>query len=130
MAKPPEGTYTKYPKLAALPLLVRRQRKVEARIAAVAGDVELDKAIRAEIDQLLVDAGLQGGDVVTCAGYDVKHNERNGQSRLNTEKLTEQLVAAGVDRELVDQVVKDSTDSGDPIKFATVKPAKGAKVRT
>ena len=66
---------------------------------------------------------------MTCAGYDVRHNERDGQSSLNAEKITEQLVAAGVAPELVAQVLMDSTETGDPSRFCTVRPSKGAQVR-
>ncbi len=128
MAAP--GTYVQYPSLLeALPPLVRTQRRLEARLAAVAQDEKDEKAVRAQIDQLLIAAGLQKGDRVTCAGYDVKHNERDGQSSLNEDKVREQLIAAGVAPELVAQVLMDSTDTGAPSLFCTVRPSKGAQVR-
>jgi hypothetical protein len=124
------GTFTNFPSLVEpLPPLVRKQRRLEATIVAVAQAVKDEKAVRAEIDLLLVAAGLKKSELVTCLGYDVIHNEKKGQSSLNSDTLTELLVAAGVDRALVDQTLIASTETGDPSKFCTVKPSKGAKVR-
>lgn len=123
------GTFTRYPALVlTLPPLVRQQRRLAARIAAVADAVKEEKAVRAEIDGHLVTAGLAKSEVVTCAGYDVRHNEKAGSSAINEVKLTEKLVAAGVNRELVDDVIKESTETGQPSVYATVTPSKGAKV--
>jgi hypothetical protein len=124
------GTFTRYPALVeALPPIVKRQRRLAARIATVAQDVIAEKAARAEIDALLVAAGLLKGDVVTCAGYDVKHHEKAGHASLNPETIVAELVAAGVDRDLVLQVLVASTETGQPSVYATVTPSKGAKVQ-
>ena len=124
------GTYVQYPSLVeALPPLVRTQRRLEARLAAVAQDENVDEAVRGQINQLLIAAGLEKSEVVTCAGYDIKYNERDGQSSLNEDKIREQLIAAGVAPEFVAQVLMDSTETGEPSSFATVKPSKGAQVR-
>jgi hypothetical protein len=124
------GTYTQYPTLVeALPPLVRKQRRLERKLAAVAEDEKDEKAVRAQIDQLLLAAGLQKSELVTCAGYDVQHNERDGRSSLNPEMVSAQLIAAGVAPELVAQVIMDSTETGHPALFCTVKPSKGAQVR-
>ncbi len=64
--------------MLTLPPLVKQQRRFAARIAAVADAVKDEKAIRAEIDGHLVTAGLQKSEMVTCAGYDVRHFERDG----------------------------------------------------
>jgi len=125
------GTFTQYPSLVEpLPPLVRKQRRLEGQIAKVSQAVKDEKAIRGEIDQLLVAAGLEKSDLVTCAGYDVQHHERDGRATLNAERVTAELVAAGVDPELVAQILMDSTEAGAPALFATVKPSKGARVRT
>lgn len=122
--------YEAFSQLAGLPPLVRKQRTLEGKIVPIAPLIEEEKAVRAEIDALLVAAGLTvSGEGVTCSGYDVQHNGRKGQSRLNADILTEQLVAAGVDRDLVLSILIDSTETGDPSAWATVKPSKGAKVR-
>jgi hypothetical protein len=127
---PATGTYIQYPELIdALPPLVRKQRRLEATIAAVAADVIEEKEVKAEIDQLLVAAGLQKSEEVSCNGYDVRHNERDGASKLNPIKVTEQLLAAGVAHELVAQVLMNSTETGSPASFCTIKPSKGSKVR-
>ncbi len=124
------GTYTRYPALVdTLPPLIKIQRRLAARIAAVDEAVKDEKKLRADIDWLLLQAGLVKGDAVTCAGYDVRHNERAGSTSLNQEKLTEQLVAAGVDRGLVDHVLKASTETGSVSLFCTVTPSKGATVK-
>jgi len=124
------GTFTRYPALVStLPPLVKRQRRLAARIAAVAEAEKDEKALRGEIDALLVAAGLAKSEVVTCDGYDVRHNEKAGSSSLDETKLTEQLVAGGVDRAFIAQVIVDSTETGKPSLFATVNPTKGAKVQ-
>jgi hypothetical protein len=124
------GTFTRYPALVdALPPILKRQRRLAARIATVAQDVIAEKAARAEIDALLLQAGLTKGDVVTCAGYDVKHNEKAGHASLSSETIVAELVAAGVDRDLVLQVLVASTETGPPSVYATVTPSKGAKVQ-
>lgn len=128
---PAAGTYLRYPSLVeSLPPLVRKQRRLAAVLAAVLQHAKDEKALRGQIDVLLIAAGLQKSELVTCAGYDVKHNEKAGQSSINADILTEQLVAAGVDRDLVVKILVDSTETGEPSKFATVTPSKGAKVRT
>lgn len=131
MATRPPGTYTEHPTLLeTLPPLVRKQRRLEARIVTVAQAVKDEKEVRAEIDQLLVAAGLQKSELVTCAGYDVLHNERDGRESLNPDKVTAALLAAGVDPELVAQVIMDATETGEVAKFCTIKPSKGARVRS
>jgi hypothetical protein len=126
----PLGTFANYPRLkVALPPLVKKQRRLAAQIATVAEAVKDEKAVRADIDGLLVAAGLQSRDVVTCAGYDIRHNEKAGQSSINGDVLTEQLVAAGVDRDLVASTITAATETGQPSAFCTVTPTKGAKVR-
>jgi hypothetical protein len=125
------GPFTAYASLVEpLPPLVRKQRRLEAKIAAVVQTVKDEKAVRAEIDQFLIAAGLKKGDVVTCLGYDVRHNENAGRDSINEDTLTELLVAGGVDRAFVVKSLAASTETGDPAKFATVTPSKGAKVRT
>lgn len=124
------GTYADYPALAeALPPLVRKQRRLEAQIVPLAQLLEDEKTLRKQIDDLLVAAGLQKSESVTCLGYDVTHCGRDGQSKLNPEMIIAKLVTAGVDHDLVVQVLTDSTETGDPAVWATVKPSKGAKVR-
>jgi len=125
-----EGTFANHPTLVeTLPPLVRKQRRLEAKVAAVAQDAKDEKACRAEIDVLLVAAGLQKSDVVTCAGYDARHSEKAGQESLNAETLTAQLLTAGLHADAIVTILKASTDVGQAAKFATVTPSKGAKVR-
>lgn len=122
--------YAGVPSLAGLPALVRKQRRLEAKIVPIAPLIEQEKAVRKDIDALLVTAGFARGEGVTCLGYDVTHRDRKGQSSLNPDKIVEQLVAAGVKRALVLKVLFESTETGDPAQWAEVKPSKGAKVRT
>jgi len=125
-----EGTFLDHPVLReALPPLVRKQRRLALTIAAVAPAVVDEKAIRAQIDALLLTAGLRKGELVTCLGYDVRHNERDGQTSINAEKLVAGLGIVGVKEELARALIADSTERGEPAKFATVTPSKGAKVR-
>lgn len=122
--------YTRFPSLRGLPALVRKQRRLETKIAPIVPLIDVEKGVRKSIDELLVVAGFIRGEGVTCLGYDVVHRDRKGQSSLNADKLTEQLVAAGVKRELVLQAITASTETGDPAQWAEVKPSKGSKVRT
>lgn len=125
------GTYSRYSALVdALPPLVRKQRRLESDLAAFETTQEQEKAVRADIDALLVQAGLASGELVTCHGYDVKHNERSGRRSLNDQTLVELLVAGGVDRAFIEGCLEKATETGQPSMFASVKPSKGAKVRT
>lgn len=119
-----------YSQLKNLPKLVRQQRRLEGKIAALGPLLEDEKAVRRSIDLLLVSAGIAKGDGVTCLGYDVVHNERKGQTSFDAENMVALLVRCGVDPEFVEFLVRDSTEIGEPSKFCTVKPSKGAKVRT
>lgn len=112
-----------------LPALVRKQRRLEASLVPFKPIEEEEKAIRQEIDQLLVGAGLKTGEAVVCLGYEVAHNERRGRVSLNQDQFVEKLVAGGVDRDFAMQALAESMETGDPSSFASVKPAKGAKVR-
>lgn len=125
------GEYTKFSALEEpLPPLVRKQRRLEGKIAGLAKTIEDEKACRKEIDALLVAAGLSKSEGVTCLGYDVVHRERKASDALNQDKAVEQLVALGLDREQVLKVFTDCTEpTGEGAKFAEVKPSKGAKVR-
>jgi hypothetical protein len=124
------GTYRRYPALVDdLPPLVRKQRRLARRIAVDAQDVKDEKAAREQIDRLLVAAGLKKSELVTCAGYDVRHNERDGSSAINPDILTALLVAEDVDPDFVASVITASTETGAAATFATVTPTKGANVR-
>lgn len=122
--------YEVYSQLTALPKLVRQQRRLEAKIAPIVPLVDDEKAVRKSIDLLLVSAGIVKGDGVRCLGYDVVHNERKGQTTLNQDALLAALIGAGVDRALALDAIACSMETGEPAKFATVKPSKGSKVRT
>jgi hypothetical protein len=117
---PPVGTFLKHPELDALPALVARQRKLAKRLAPLKDVEAADKALRAEIDGLLMAAGLGKGDAVTCNGFTVKHNERIGQERINGAEL----LAAGVAVE----TVTACTHRDETARFATVDPMKGIDV--
>jgi hypothetical protein len=124
------GTFLDYPSLVTpLPPLVRKQRRLEGKIAPLSLLVDEEKACRAEIDLLLVAAGIEKGKGVTCAGYDVTHVARAGTRRLNQDALVPLLVKAGLAQARVFEILAESTEIGDPFTWATVKPSKGAKVR-
>lgn len=126
-----KGDYAKFSKLEPLPPLVRKQRRLEGQLVNEKGEsyVELEKAVRGQIDELLRAVGLQSGEGVTCLGYDVVHRERKGQASFDQTKAIEQLVGLGLERAKVEAVFAACTERGDPAKFAEVKPSKGAKVR-
>lgn len=124
------GTFTKYPSLIVkLPPLVRKQRTLAGRIATVAQDVKEDEGLRKEIDALLVTAGLKKSDVVTCMGYDVRHNERDGQARISPLILTAYLTAMEWEADDIAAILMAVTETGKPALFASITPTKGAKVR-
>ena len=123
---PPTGTFSEHPILQSLPALIRKQRRLEAQLRPLAHLENEEKAVRAQIDELLVAAGVVA---VTCAGYDVVHNTRAGKSSLDGEKVKALLVASGLDAEFVDQVLDQATDTGKPAQWATVRPMKGARVQ-
>ena len=113
----------------ALPPLVRKQRKLEALVVPLAQLSEEEKQVRKEIDALLVKAGIEKGDGVTCLGYDVLHLERKGAERLNQDLLVERLILAGLEPARVRLILAACTEVGEPSAWATVKPSKGAKVK-
>lgn len=125
------GAYTKFAALRRkLPDLVKEQRTLEARIAPILPDVDREKEVRKEIDALLLKAGVGKSEAVQCDGYDVVHNERAGQERLDQAQLLEQLEAEfKVPRDKGTELLAACTKRDDPAKFATVKPSKGAKVK-
>ena len=126
----PTGTFTNHPRLRiALPPLVKQQRRLAGQIATVAKAVVEEKQVRGEIDQLLVAAGFEKGQVTTCNGYDVRHHERDGQTSLNPDILTEQLATAGIDRGVIATILEAASETGQPSAFCTITPTKGAKVR-
>lgn len=104
-----------------LAFLVRRQRRLEKQIAPLEELQAKEEACRKDIDAILVDVGFASGDTVRVGGYDVRHNERKGRTSISAEKLRLNGVP-----ELDIQL---ATETGQPAKFATVKPAKGATVR-
>ena len=112
------NTYVRFPALCEdLPGLVEEQRRLEKKIAAIGKAPEEEKAVRDRIDALLVAAGLQHGEGVTCLGYDVVHRTRAGNSYLSVELL----VAAGVTVE----TITACTDRYKPSMTASVEPMKG-----
>lgn len=115
------NTFALRPELKKLPALVRRQRRLERRLARLEKVQLEEKATRDHIDALLVAAGVEKGQGVTCLGYDVVHNERAGQARLNADKLR----GAGV----AEFDIQFATERGKPSSFATVRPMKGAEVQ-
>ncbi len=124
------GTFNQYPLLVGeLPRLVRRQRRLERQIASIGDAIAVEKQTRQQIDELLVGVGLKKGEHVTCLGFDVTHNERDGRDSINEERLLALLEAAGLDAEYAADLVKAATDDGKDAKFATVRPSKGAAVR-
>lgn len=123
------GTYLAHPTLDGLPVLVRKQRTLEATIAAIAEDVDEEKRLRQAIDLLLIGAGIAPGEGVTCNGYDVTHHSRVGSSRLDQDQLVRLLVADGVDPDWLSETLVDCTIVGEPPLWATVKPMKGSQVR-
>lgn len=126
---PDTGTFTTYPALKELPPLVRKQRTLEAKILPLAPLVEQEKAVRHDIDALLIAAKIPAGEGVTCNGYDVDHHTRKGNTSLNAEAAAILFTLGGVDPEFVDFVLTTCLETGESPRWATVKPSKGSQVR-
>lgn len=122
--------YARFPRLEVLPALVRKQRRLAKKLAPLEHLVNDEKAVRHDIDVLLLAEGFTRGEGVTCHGYDVVHRDRKGATSLNATRLTDTLVDAGLELAVVLKALIDSTDEGDPPQWAEVKPSKGASVRT
>jgi len=118
----PTGTFLAFPGLFNLPALVRKQRKLEKELEPLTLLAKEEKATRDAIDVLLVAAGFASNEGVSCNGYDVTHHARAGNSYISRDLL----LSNGVDVETIDQCV----DRYDTSYSATVKPTKGAAVRT
>jgi hypothetical protein len=101
--------------------LVTMQRRLEKQLVPLEALQAKEADVRKHIDDILLENGFASGDSVRVGGYDVKHNERRGRTSVNADKLR----GSGVP-ELDIQL---ATETGQPAKFATVKPAKGATVR-
>ncbi len=130
MPVPATGTFTQYPALVAdLPPLVKAQQKVRRQIEPLKDLEAEDARYRKEIDALLIAAGLTKGESVTCGPFDVTHCERAGSSKLNRDLVKARLVSGGVDPDFVEQVLHDSTETGEPALFAKVEINKGAIAR-
>ncbi len=130
MPLPATGTFTQYPALVAdLPPLVKAQQKVRRQIEPLKDLEAEDARYRKEIDALLIAAGLGKGESVSCGPFDVTHCERAGSPKLNRDLVKARFVAGGVDPDFVEQVLHDSTETGEPALFAKVEINKGAIAR-
>lgn len=107
--------------ISRLKPLVTLQRRLEKQLVPLEALQAKEEACRKEIDALLVAAGFASGDSVRVGGYDVKHHERRGRTSVNADKLR----GSGVP----ELDISLATETGQPARFATVKPAKGATVR-
>jgi hypothetical protein len=114
------NTYALRRGLARLPVLVRRQRRLERLVAKLEKHQAEEKATRDAIDELLRKQGLTHGEGVTCLGYDVVHNERAGRESIDETRL---LLAGVAPIDIAFAKVR-----GKQALFATVRPMKGAKV--
>lgn len=101
--------------------LVNRQRRLEKQLVPLETLQDKEKATRDALDALLRLGGVEKGHAVLCNGYEVAHHERAGRTSINADKLR----GAGV----AELDIQFATDTGNPSTFATVKPAKGSKVR-
>jgi hypothetical protein len=114
------NTYAIRRGLAKLPVLVRRQKRLERRLTRLELVAAQEKATRDAIDQLLVAEGLTPGEGVTCLGFDVVHHARAGRTSICPARLR----AAGV----AEVDIQFATVTGTPSSFATVRPMKGTAV--
>jgi len=117
------GSFLQHRELADLPRLVRKQRRLEKRIATLKVEQLLadEKAARAAIHDRLVAAGIPQKGSVTCNGYDVIRRYQDGFTIVDVDKLR----VAGVP-EVDIQFASHKSKAKD---YAEVKPSKGAQVR-
>jgi hypothetical protein len=126
------GNFLDHPTLAESPLprLVREQQRLDARIGPRERELEpliaKEKALRGQIDALLMQAGLGHLDAVTVNGLVVTHNKRRGQTKIDEAILVVGLTMAGVPEETVRKVLKAASTTSADVHFATVAPAKVA----
>jgi len=116
------GTYQAYgEKLADIPRLVRKWKSAAKKIAGVARDIEIEKAARAEMHRLLVAAGIDAKQYVTCNGYRLTRRKRAGNKSVDADKLRANGVAE------LDIVL--ATVQGKEADFVEVDVCKDAEVR-
>jgi len=115
------GTFARYVALARLPILVRRQRRLERKVAKLQAAEEQERQVREQILEALKLAGIEAKGVVTCIGYEVIRRTRAGRRTVNAEKL----LAVGVP--LID--VQWATEVGKAADYVEVRPMKGAEVK-
>jgi hypothetical protein len=112
-----------------LPLLVKRERTIAAKLAPLAELEELGKETRKRIHELLLQAGFQPKDWTTVNGYQVRRESRAGQTSFNDATCQAQLVAGGVDADLAASSIAASFEQAPTVYYASVKPMRGALVR-
>lgn len=112
--------YVRAEAIKPLRALVRQQRRLEKRAVKAQLVLDQEKACRDAINAVLVEAGCGKGEGVLVDGYEVVHHERAGQARVNADKLR----GAGVSE--ID--IQFAIEVGKCASYATVRPAKGAKV--
>jgi len=119
------GTFTNHPTLIkVLPPLVRKQRALAAKIAVDPQDVKDEKAVRGDIDALLVTAQFTNGDTVTCDGAVITHHVRAGAARLDPEPVDAYLEKT-VGRAEADALITLWTITGPDAVYCSVKEPKG-----
>jgi len=120
------GTFTNHPRLIKdLPRLIKQQQAAYAKIAVDPADVKAEKALRGEIDALLIADDFANGDAVTCNGCVVTHVERAGSSRLDPE-LVHAYLLARERADIADALITTWTITGAEAVYCTVKAEKGA----
>lgn len=118
------GTFTNHPTLIkVLPPLVKKQRALAQKIAVDPQDVKDEKAVRADIDALLVTAQFTNGDTVTCDGAVITHHVRAGSARLDPEPVEAYLVST-VGQAAADNLITAWTITGPAAVYCSVKESK------
>jgi hypothetical protein len=109
------GTYLAHPVLAGLPALIFRQQELKAQMAPLEALVAEEKAIRADIEALLIAAGVED-EKVTVGQFTISRTEVDGAEFLSEDLL----LAAGVDAD----IIKAAKDRHAAYSYASVRKAK------
>jgi len=119
------GTFTNHPHLVKdFPRLLKEQRRLAKLIAVDPKDVKQEKAIRGDMDALMVADNFTNGETVTCDGAVITHHVRAGQARLDPEPVDAYLEKT-VGRAEADALITLWTITGPDAVYCSVKEPKG-----
>jgi len=130
------GSYREHPVLAELPMMITAQQAMKARIAAVAPIVIEEKAIREQMEALILVCDLpeklpngKNGEWVTCGDYKVNRVKKPGQTKIDGGLLTAWLLDHEWDTDEIAACLKAVTVTGEPSSHVEVRLTTEARKR-